>query len=352
MESCQLPVESQEKGIEGNDKKEKGSAKVVFGKVATGELTNEISEKGAFVRQSNRFAAPFGNGENELPIEANRYRLIWTPLCPWATRQVIAFKLLGLENVISIGTVAPVRTENGWEFSLDEGGVDPVLGIRYLPEIYAKTDPEYTGRATVPTIVDVITGKVVNNDYHRLTNDWETVWKPFHKEGAPDLYPNHLRKEIDELNDLLFHEVNNGVYKAGFAHSQEEYEKNYDLVFRRLDWLEEHLDSRRFLFGDALTDSDIRLYVTLARFDTAYYFGFRLNKKRIRDYDNLWNYAKELYSIPAFREATDFDAIKRGYLLGNHAENPYRILPLGPDNSVWEQPNNRTEKFGNLSYRY
>lgn len=328
------------------------SEELTFGNVATSENSHEISETGAFVRQENHFVTPFGNGEGELPVEANRYRLIWTPLCPWATRQVIALKLLGLEDVISVGTVAPVRTENGWEFSMDEGGVDPVLGIRFLPEIYAATDPEYTGRATVPTIVDVTTKKVVNNDYHHLTNYWETVWKPFHKEGAPDLYPEELRKDIDELNGILFHEINNGVYKTGFAQSQEEYEKNYHLVYARLDWLEERLSHNRFLFGDQLTDSDIRLYVTLARFDVAYYFAFRLNKKRIQDYENLWNYAKELYSIPAFREATDFDAIKRGYLLGNHAENPYGILPLGPDVSIWEAPNNRSEKFGPLPQIY
>ena len=326
--------------------------KSTFGKVSTSENTNEISKNGAFVRQKNRFDTPFGDGAGELPVEAGRYRLIWTPLCPWATRQVIALKLLGLENVISRGTVAPVRTENGWEFSLDEGGVDPVLKIRYLPEIYAGTDPGYTGRATVPTIVDLKTGKVVNNDYHRLTNYWETVWKPFHKESAPDLYPEELRDEIDAMNEVLFNEINNGVYKAGFAQSQESYEENYRLVFHRLDILEERLSKNRFLFGDRLTDSDIRLYVTLARFDTAYYFAFRLNKKRIRDYDNLWNYSKELYSIPAFREATDFEAIKRGYMLGSHADNPYGILPLGPDNSVWEEPNDRSVKFGPMKYKY
>ncbi|MCR4926387.1 MAG: glutathione S-transferase C-terminal domain-containing protein [Lachnospiraceae bacterium] len=330
----------------------KKEARKNFGNVSTVEDVHEINENGAFVRQGNRFDTPFGNGEGELPIEKDRYRLIWTPLCPWATRQVIAFKLLGLEDVISRGKVAPVRTENGWEFSLDEGGVDPVLGIRYLPEIYAKTDPEYTGRATVPTIIDLKAGKVVNNDYHKLTLYWETVWKPFHKEGAPDLYPEDLRDEIDEMNEILFNEINNGVYKTGFAQSQESYEENFHLVYNRLDILEERLSKNRFLFGDRLTDSDIRLYVTLARFDTAYYFAFRLNKKRIRDYENLWNYSKELYSIPAFKEATDFDAIKRGYLLGVHGNNPYQILPLGPDNSVWDEPNNRTEKFGPLKYNY
>ena len=201
-------------------KKEKAEeeGRRTFGKVATSEQTGEIGQGGSFVRQQNRFTTPFGEGEGELPVEAGRYRLIWTPLCPWATRQRIVLRLLGIgENVISVGTVAPVRTESGWEFSLDEGGKDPVLGIRFLPEIYAKTDPEYSGRATVPAIVDVKEGKVVNNDYHRLTNYWETVWKPFWKKDAPDLYPLELRTGIDALNEILFNEINNGVYKAGFA---------------------------------------------------------------------------------------------------------------------------------------
>lgn len=318
--------------------------KLKFGKVATSEDVNEVSETGGFIRQENHFTTPFGEGG--LPVEANRYRLIWTPLCPWATRQVIAIKLLGLENVISIGKVAPVRTENGWEFSLDPEGIDPILKIKYLPEIYEKTDPEYTGRATVPTIVDLKTNEVVNNDYHNMTNYLETVWKPFHKDGAPDLYPEALRSEIDNLNKILFDEVNNGVYKAGFAKSQSEYEKAYDIVFKRLDWLEKHLENNRFLFGDFITDSDIRLYVTLARFDVAYYMAFKTNRNRISDYDNLWNYAKELYTISEFKEATDFDSIKKGYLLGNHGNNPYNILPKGPDVSIWNNPHNREEKFG------
>ncbi|WP_349673009.1 glutathione S-transferase C-terminal domain-containing protein [Lacrimispora sp.] len=316
-----------------------------FGKVATSEDAHEVSETGAFVRQDNYFITPFGSGEGELPVEAGRYRLIWTPLCPWATRQIIALKLLGLEDVISVGTVSPVRTENGWEFSLDEGNVDPVLKIRYLPEIYAATDPGYEGRATVPAVVDLKTRKVVNNDYHHLTNYWETEWKPLHKQNAPDLYPEHLRKEIDELNVILFHEINNGVYKAGFAKSQAEYEKAYDVLFQRLDWLEERLSKSRYLFGNQITDSDIRLFVTLARFDTAYYFAFKTNRNRLSEFENLWNYAKDLYSIPAFKEATDFDSIKKGYLLGNHAHNPYGILPLGPDLSIWDEPHNRKEKF-------
>lgn len=312
-----------------------------IGKVATSELANEISEDGAFVRQKNRFTTPFGPGGNELPVEKNRYRILWAPICPWAHRSVIVRRLLGLEDVISLGTANPVRTDNGWEFSLDQGGADPVLGIRYLPEIYAKTDPEYSGRATVPAVVDVKLGKVVNNDYFRLTNYLETVWKPFHKENAPDLYPEELRGDIDELNDILFNDVNNGVYKAGFAHSQAAYERAYDTLFARLDELEKRLAKQRYLFGDGITDSDVRLYVTLVRFDIAYYPVFRTNRNRIVDFQNLWAYARDLYQTPGFGDTTDFDAIKRGYHLGNIAENPYQILAKGPDLTGWNVPHGR-----------
>ncbi|MDR1778211.1 MAG: glutathione S-transferase C-terminal domain-containing protein [Clostridiales Family XIII bacterium] len=306
--------------------------------ISTSEKQHEITDSGAFVRQGNRFTTPFGDGPGDLPVTAGRYRLLWARICPWAHRQVIVLNLLGIgEDVISIGTANPVRTENGWEFSLDPGGVDPVLGIRFLPEIYAQTDPSYTGRATVPAVVDVLEKKVVNNDYFRLTNYWETAWKKYHKEDAPDLYPENLRAEIDALNDVIFHDVNNGVYKAGFAESQAAYEAAYDAVFARLDELDRRLAEKRFLFGDALTDSDVRLYVTLARFDIAYYFVFRVNRNRLTDFPNLFRYAKELYRIPAFGQTTDFDAIKRGYHLGNHSANPYQILAKGPDISYWGQ---------------
>ncbi|WP_193556379.1 glutathione S-transferase family protein [Paenibacillus lutimineralis] len=314
-------------------------------RIANHEIANEITKEGAFNRQNNRFTTTFGSQPGELPVEVGRYRLLWARICPWAHRAVIVRELLGLQDVISLGTTSPVRTKNGWEFSLDEGGVDPVLGIRYLPEIYAETDPEYTGRATVPTVVDVTTRKVVNNDYFRLTNYFETAFKPFHKEGALDLYPAELRAEIDEFNDILFHDVNNGVYKAGFAQSQAAYEQAYDALFARLDQLEDRLSRSRYLFGDRITDSDVRFYVTLVRFDAAYYSVFRTNRNRIIDFPNIWNYAKDLYQTPGFGDTTDFDAIKRGYQLGNHADNPYQILAKGPDLSVWNKAHDRAEKF-------
>ena len=203
---------------------------MAIGKVVTSEEAKEIDKSGKFNRQQNHFTTPFGDQPGMLPVESGRYRLLWAAVCPWAHRSIIAIKLLGLENVISIGKASPIRTEQGWEFSLDPNGVDPVLGIRYLPEIYAKTDPQYSGRATVPTVVDVKTGKVVNNDYFNLTYYWETVFKPFHKADAPDLYPDHLRADIEAFNQTLFHELNNGVYKAGFAQSQSAYEEALSLI--------------------------------------------------------------------------------------------------------------------------
>lgn len=310
-------------------------------RVATSEEAYEINEEGAFVRQKNRFDTPFGEEEGQLPIEAGRYRLLWSPICPWAHRSIIVRELLGLQEVISVGTAAPVRTEKGWEFSLDEGGVDPVLKIRYLPEIYAATDPEYAGRATVPTVVDLKTGKVVNNDYFRLTNYWETAFKKFHKPDAPDLYPEALREEIDAFNDTLFHDVNNGVYKAGFAKSQAAYEAAYDRLFARLDELEERLSQQRYLFGSQITDADVRFYVTLVRFDAAYYPVFKTNRNRIIDFPNIWNYAKDLYQTPGFGSTTDFEAIKKGYQLGDLEDNPYQLLTKGPDISIWDAPHDR-----------
>jgi putative glutathione S-transferase len=304
------------------------------------QLEREISDEGSFVRQDNCFATPFGNGAGELPVEAGRYRLIWSRACPWATRQTIVLSLLGLNGVISIGTVDPIRPETeqaDWAFTLDPGGVDPVLKIHLLSEAYKKAESAYGGRNTVPAMIDLSSGKVVNNDYHRLTNYWETVWKPFHKPGAPDLYPENLRAEIDALNAFIFSNLNNGVYRAGFARSQTAYEEAYNAVFSALDELEARLAGSRYLFGDAVTDSDVRLYVTLARFDAAYYNAFRCNKKRVRDYPNLWRYARDLYAIPAFGGNTDFEHIKKHYHLCCDPGNVYKILPKGPDAKDWER---------------
>jgi len=313
----------------------------------------EVDQKGKFNRQTNRFISKFGNEAGQLPVEANRYRLIWSEICPWAHRTVIVRKLLGLEDVISLGTVAPMRPDVprvDWDFTLDENGVDPVLGIHYLSEIYLKTDAEYTGRPTVPALVDVKEGKVVNNDYFRLTNYFELDWAPFHKENAPNLYPEHLREEIDALSDIIFHDVNNGVYKCGFARSQEAYEEAYDVLFDRLDELEGRLAQNRFLFGDYITDADVRLYTTLVRFDVAYYAAFKTNRNRIIDFPYLWGYLRDLYETPGFGDTTNFHAIKMHYHLSNHIasddQKSLNILPKGPDTSIFNTPHNREKLSG------
>ena len=305
--------------------------------------SNERGEGGKFIRQKNRFTTPFGDNDGELPVEANRYRLIWAPVCPWAHRSIIVTKLLGLDKVISVGTLDPVRPDtptSDWAFTLDKDGIDSVLKIHKLSEIYLSTDPNYTARPTVPCVVDLKTNKVVNNDYFNLTRYWETKWTKFHKEGAPDLYPVELRDEIDKFNDDLFDKVNNGVYKAGFATSQEAYSDAVINVFKKFDELEERLEHSRYLFGDKITEADVRLYVTLARFDIAYYNAFKVNLKTLKEYKNLWAYARDLYQTPGFGDTTNFDAIKKHYHLCC-IPNPYKILPLGSNLDEWNSKHHR-----------
>lgn len=188
--------------------------------------------------------------------------------------------------------------EHGWEFNLDEGDVDPVLDVHELREAYLAGDPTFDGRPTVPAVIDIASGAVVNNDYHRLSNYFEVEWRALQADDAPDLYPEDLRTQIDELNEYVFHNVNNGVYKAGFARTQEAYEQAYDALFAALDHLEDRLATRRFLFGDHITDADIRLWVALVRFDTAYHGRFKTNRQRLVDFEHLWGYARDLSETP------------------------------------------------------
>ncbi|TVX99869.1 glutathione S-transferase C-terminal domain-containing protein [Cohnella terricola] len=307
----------------------------------TTELSKETCSNVASSQPKIQFTTPFGNGEGELPIEANRYRIVWAQICLWAQRVVIVRSVLGLEDVISVGTTSSVRSKQGWAFSLDEGGIDPVLNIQYLSEIYKETDPGYDGRVTVPAVVDVLTRKVVNNDSYKLPRYLETVWAPFHKEGAPDLYPKHLRSDIDELNEIIIREVTNNVRKASSALWQEEYEAAYAALFARLDQLEERLSARRYLFGDQITDSDIELYVTLVRLDIVYNSHYRTERNKLQDFPNLSAYARDLYQTPGFGDTTDFDAIKRGFYLRDAVLNPDGLASEGPDLSFWRTPHGR-----------
>jgi putative glutathione S-transferase len=301
----------------------------------------ETSPKGEFVRQEYTIRGRFSaDGSTGFPAEAGRYHLYVSYACPWAHRSIIVRRLLGLEDVISMSVVDPIRDERGWAFRDGPGyTIDPVNGFSFLSEAYLATDPSYTGRYTVPCIWDRKTGRLVTNNFPYITLDFETEFKAF-SDPSVDLYPSSLREEIDDLSALIYDDVNNGVYKAGFAITQEAYEAAFDALFARLNWLEERLAHRRFLMGDALTEADIRLYPTLARFDAAYYGHFKCNLRRLVDYPNLWAYARDLYSIPAFGETTNFDHIKRHYY-GTHPQiNPTRIVPKGPEMD-WSAPQER-----------
>ena len=306
------------------------------------QFRRETSRTGEFRRQPNRFTdRTLADGSSPWPVEPGRYRLIWSRACPWAHRSRIVLGLLGLEDVISLGTVDPIRDERGWRFTLDEDGHDPVLGIRFLSEAYLRTDPAYEGRVTVPVLVDTRSGKVVTNDFPQITLDLSTEWTRYHRPDAPDLYPGRLREEIDRVNDRVFTEVNNGVYRCGFATTQEAYDAAYQRLFDGLDWLESRLSASRYLVGDTITEADIRLFTTLVRFDAAYHGHFKCNRNKLTEMPALWGYARDLFQTPGFGETVDFDHIKRHYYLTHDQINPTGIVPGGPDESGWSTPPGR-----------
>jgi putative glutathione S-transferase len=298
----------------------------------TAQFGRETAGSGQFVRQPNRFRDRItADGSSGYPVEAGRYQLYVCLACPWAQRTLIVRDLLGLRDALPVTVVDPIRDEKGWRFTLSPDGRDPATGARYLSELYTGTDPSFDGRWTVPAIWDRKTERLVTNDFPQITLDLSTEWTGLHAPGAPDLYPVPLRAEMDELIGEIFSEVNNGVYRAGFATSQKAYEEAYDALFARLDVLERRLTDRPYLMGDRLTEVDIRLWTTLARFDSVYYGHFKCNQRRLVDYPELWDFARHLYQQPAFRETTDFDHIKRHYYCTHDKLNPSRIVPKGPN---------------------
>ncbi|WP_439235105.1 glutathione S-transferase C-terminal domain-containing protein [Lonepinella koalarum] len=312
------------------------------------EIENEVDEKGYFHRQKNRFTASFGESANQNPIESGRYRLIWAETCHWSNRAAIVIELLGLEKAISVNKVGinsgfSREKSLGWEFIYDENHQDPVLGVQYLSELYYNADPNYQGRPTVPALVDITTKKVVNNDYTWLTNYLERDFKAFHKAHAPDLYPEHLRQQIDEFNNFLFDNVNNAVYKAMFAQSIDAYNDAYNSLYCALDLIEQRLETKRFLFGDFVTDADIRLFVTLARFDAGYAKNLGPLRNRIVDFKNIWGYARDLYEIPAFKHNTYFKtfAKKQGDRSGVFIDYYTRFWDKIDYEALWSEPHQR-----------
>jgi glutathionyl-hydroquinone reductase len=310
--------------------------------MATVQFGEETSTPGEFVRQASRFTDRItADGSSGWRAEPGRYRLVVSLACPWAHRSIIVRRLLGLSDAISLAVVDPIRDEKGWRFTLDEGGRDPVLGIEYLSQAYLATDPGYQGRVTVPAIVDVESGRVVTNDYLRITLDLSTEWRAFHEPDAPDLYPDALRAEIDEVIEPIFRNVNNGVYRAGFAGGQRAYDKAYADLFAELDRLSARLENQRYLVGDRITEADVRLFTTLVRFDAVYHGHFKCNRNKLTELPVLWAYARDLFQTPGFGETVDFDHIKRHYYGTHEAINPTRIVPRGPDPSGWSEPHGR-----------
>jgi putative glutathione S-transferase len=275
------------------------------------------------------------DGRDGWPVEPGRYRLIAARACPWANRTAIVRRLLGLESVISLGLPGPTHDARSWTFDLDPDGLDPELGIHWLQDAYFRRFADYPRGITVPAIVEIASGKVVTNNYPQITLDFETEWTDHHRDGAPDLYPEPLRAEIDEVNDLIFRDVNNGVYRAGFAGSQEAYEKAYTRLFDRLDWLEEKLAGQRYLVGDTITEADVRLFTTLARFDAVYHGHFKCNRSKLTEMPVLWAYARDLFQTPGFGDTIDFEQIKQHYYIVHSDINPTGIVPVGPDASGW-----------------
>jgi putative glutathione S-transferase len=291
--------------------------------------------KGGFVRQPSTFrnwVTPDGSagptGSVGFSAEVGRYHLYVALTCPWATRALIARKLKRLEDVISVSIVEPVMDEEGWRFGAG-ATEDEVNRTAHLHEIYTKADPHFTGRATVPVLWDKERRTIVNNesaDILRMLNSGFGALA----DGAVDLYPDDLRAAIDALNVAVYPSLNNGVYRAGFATTQAAYEEAVSDVFAMLDALERRLAGGSYLVGSRLTEADIRVFVTLARFDAAYFGQFKCNLRRIADYPRLSAYLKRLIALAAFRDTFSLDHIKRGYY-SIKALNPSRIVPLGPE---------------------
>lgn len=286
---------------------------------------NFVRKEAAFRNFVTREGTPGPSGEGGFKAETGRYHLFVSHACPWAHRTMIFRKLKGLEDHVSLSSVEALMLENGWEFADRE----PVTGARYAWHIYAKADPHHTGRATVPILWDKERQTIVSNESSEIIRMFNSAFDDI-TGSTLDFYPAPLRADIDVLNDRIYHAVNNGVYKSGFATTQDAYDDAVTTLFAALDELETRLGSQRYLTGGQITEADWRLFTTLVRFDAVYVGHFKCNIRRIADYPNLSNYLRDLYQVPGIAETVDMDTIKLHYFGSHKTINPHGIVPAGP----------------------
>ena len=301
----------------------------------TPQFPTEQTEDGEFNRQTDAFREwVTADGSTGYPAARDRYHLYVSWACPWAHRTIIVRKLKSLEQVIGLTAVDPLRDERGWAFRDGPGhSRDPVNGFHFLSEAYRASDPGYRDRVTVPVLWDKMTGRIVSNSDDDIIRMFNSEFAQFTSAGI-DLCPNSLRAEIDHLNEMIYEDVNNGVYRAGFATTQRAYEQAARRLFSTLDRLENRLSGQRYLLGDRMVETDVRLFVTLIRFDAVYHGHFKCNLRRIVDYPNLFGYMKDVYQSDGIADTVNFDHIKRHYYMTHHDINPTRIVPLGPDQDL------------------
>jgi glutathionyl-hydroquinone reductase len=304
------------------------------------QFAAETSEAGEFQRQEDAFREWISaDGATGYPAATGRYHLYVSLACPWASRTLIVRNLKGLQDAIGLTVVDPIRDEQGWAFREPSGKIppgdpfestDPVNGFHYLREAYAATDPEFESRVTVPVLWDNEANKIVNNCEDDICRMFNGAFNAVAANPELDLFPSDIQSEHNKLSDFIYENINNGVYRAGFASRQRAYERGCRMVFEALDQVETRLANQRYLFGNRLVEADWRLFCTLVRFDPVYHGHFKCNIRRILDYPNLQGYLMDLYQQPGISDTVNFDHIKRHYYVTHTEINPTGIVPLGP----------------------
>lgn len=298
------------------------------------------NNQGEFKREQSQFRGQIGS--DEFPAEADRYHLYVSLACPWAHRALIFRRLKKLESLISVSVVSPIMLEHGWTFDIDQGSSgDPLHNAKYLHELYTRNQHDYSGRVTVPVLWDKKQQRIVNNESADIIRQFNDAFADL-AEKTPDYYPESLQADIDSINDEIYKNVNNGVYRCGFATTQQAYEDAYDALFSALDTIENQLGTQRFLCGDTISEADWRLFTTLIRFDAVYHGHFKCNRQRLEDYPHLSNYLRHLYQWPGVADTVDFSHIKRHYYVSHPMINPTQVVPVGPDID-YSRPHNRNE---------